>query len=76
MLPQSGGDGEGLLGPAMAKFIALAVSGRAGIAVTRRLGTPPVTFPGGHDGFLGGEYGQMGKPDAFAATLREVLSGA
>lgn len=36
--------------------------------------TPPVTFPGGHDGFLGGEYGGMGKPDAFAARLREVLS--
>lgn len=32
------------------------------------------TFPGGHDGFLGGEYGRTGKPDAFAATLREILS--
>jgi hypothetical protein len=27
-----------------------------------------VTFPGGHDGFLGGEYGTTGQPDAFAAT--------
>ena len=36
----------------------------------------PVIFPGGHDGFLGGEYGGMGKPDAFAATLRTVLAGA
>ena len=51
------------------------VAGRAGIAVAERLGTAPVTFPGGHDGFLGGEYGGMGKPDAFAATLREVLTG-
>ena len=34
---------------------------------------PPVTFPGGHDGFLGGEYGGMGEPDAFAATLHKVL---
>jgi hypothetical protein len=25
-------------------------------------------------GFLGGEYGQTGEPDAFAATLREVLT--
>jgi hypothetical protein len=50
------------------------LAGRAGIAVAERLGTPPVTFPGGHDGFLGGEYGGMGKPDAFAATLREVLN--
>jgi pimeloyl-ACP methyl ester carboxylesterase len=51
------------------------VAARAGVAVADRLGTPPVTFPGGHDGFLGGEYGGMGKPDAFAATLRTVLDG-
>jgi len=51
------------------------VAARAGVAVAERLGTPPVTFPGGHDGFLGGEYGGMGKPDAFAATLRTVLAG-
>jgi pimeloyl-ACP methyl ester carboxylesterase len=50
------------------------LAGRGGIAVAERLGTPPVTFPGGHDGFLGGEYGGMGKPDEFAATLREVLN--
>jgi pimeloyl-ACP methyl ester carboxylesterase len=49
------------------------VAGRAGTAVAERLGTPSVMFPGGHDGFLGGEYGGMGKPDAFAATLRKVL---
>jgi len=49
--------------------------GRAAVAVAGRLGTPPVTFPGGHDGFLGGEYGGMGEPDAFAATLRTVLDG-
>jgi pimeloyl-ACP methyl ester carboxylesterase len=42
--------------------------GRAAVAVAERLGTPPVTFPGGHDGFLG-------EPDAFAATLRTVLAG-
>jgi len=51
------------------------LAGRAAVAVAERLGTAPVTFPGGHDGFLGGEYGQTGKPDAFAATLREILSG-
>ena len=49
--------------------------GRAAVAVAGRLGTPPVTFPGGHDGFLGGEYGSTGEPDAFAATLRAVLAG-
>ena len=51
------------------------IAGRAGTAVAKRLGTAPVTFPGGHDGFLGGEYGGMGKPDDFAATLRTVLAG-
>jgi pimeloyl-ACP methyl ester carboxylesterase len=50
------------------------MAGRAGIGVAERLGTPPVTFPGGHDGFVGGEYGGMGEPDAFAATLRKVLT--
>ena len=51
------------------------LAGRAALAVAERLGTTPVTFPGGHDGFLGGEYGQTGEPDAFAATLRQVLAG-
>jgi len=46
---------------------------RGGEAAARRLGLSPVIFPGGHDGFLGGEYGQSGKPDAFAAKLHEVL---
>jgi hypothetical protein len=51
------------------------IVGRAGVAVAERLGTAPVTLPGGHDGFLGGEYGGMGEPDAVAATLRTVLTG-
>jgi pimeloyl-ACP methyl ester carboxylesterase len=51
-----------------------AIAGRAAAAVAERLGTEPVTFPGGHDGFLGGEYGGMGEPDAFAVTLRKVLT--
>lgn len=51
------------------------MAGRGGTAVAARLGTTPVTFPGGHDGFLGGEYGGTGRPDEFAATLREVLEG-
>ena len=54
---------------------AMALAGRGGTAVAERLGTRAVTFPGGHDGFLGGEYGHSGKPDEFAATLRRVLSG-
>ena len=31
------------------------IAGRAGLAVAGRLGQTPVTFPGGHGGFLGGE---------------------
>jgi pimeloyl-ACP methyl ester carboxylesterase len=50
------------------------LAGRAAVAVAERLGTTPVTFPGGHDGFLGGEYGRSGHPDAFATTLRKVLT--
>ncbi len=48
---------------------------RAAVAVAERLGTEPVIFPSNHAGFLGGEYGQTGEPDAFAARLREVLEG-
>jgi hypothetical protein len=47
---------------------------RGGEAVAERLGTAPVTFPSGHGGFLGNEYGQPGDPDGFAAKLREVLA--
>lgn len=47
---------------------------RGGVAVAERLGTKPVVFPSGHGGFLGGEYGQTGEPEAFAAKLREVLA--
>ncbi|SNT05879.1 Pimeloyl-ACP methyl ester carboxylesterase [Geodermatophilus pulveris] len=47
---------------------------RCGLALAERLGTPPVVFPGDHAGFLGGEYGMTGEPDAFAARLREVLA--
>jgi pimeloyl-ACP methyl ester carboxylesterase len=45
-----------------------------GEAVAELLDTSPVAFPGDHGGFLGGEYGQTGQPDAFAARLRDVLA--
>ena len=47
---------------------------RGAVAAAERLGLDPVTFPSDHGGFLGGEYGQAGDPDAFAAKLREVLA--
>ena len=44
------------------------LAGRAAVAVAERLGTTPVTFPGGHDGFLT-------DPGAFATVLRTALEG-
>ena len=46
---------------------------RAAEGTAERLGLEPVTFPSDHGGFLGGEYGQTGDPEGFAARLREVL---
>ena len=48
---------------------------RAAIAVAEALAVEPTRFPSDHGGFLGGEYGQTGDPDAFAARLREVIDG-
>jgi pimeloyl-ACP methyl ester carboxylesterase len=50
------------------------LASRAAGVVAERLGTTTVTFPGGHTGFMGGEHGQTGEPDGFAAALREVLA--
>jgi pimeloyl-ACP methyl ester carboxylesterase len=47
---------------------------RGGLAVAERLGIEAVTFPSHHGGFLGGEFGWAGDPDAFAPKLREVLA--
>jgi uncharacterized protein YndB with AHSA1/START domain/pimeloyl-ACP methyl ester carboxylesterase len=51
------------------------MASRGAFAVAERLGGKPVIFPSDHGGFLGGEYGQTGDPDAFAAKLREELPG-
>jgi pimeloyl-ACP methyl ester carboxylesterase len=47
---------------------------RAALVIAERLGTDAVIFPSHHGGFLGGEFGMRGDPDAFAATLRGVLT--
>jgi pimeloyl-ACP methyl ester carboxylesterase len=52
------------------------MANRGAHAVAERLGTDVVVFPSDHAGFLGGEYGQTGDPDAFAAKLRDVLASA
>ncbi len=36
----------------------------------------PTRIVGHHGGFLGGEFGWAGDPDAFAPKLREVLAEA
>jgi hypothetical protein len=50
------------------------MANRGAHAVADRLGKSPVTFPSDRGGFLGGEYGQTGDPDAFAAKLRDTLT--
>jgi pimeloyl-ACP methyl ester carboxylesterase len=50
------------------------MANRGAFAVAERLGTTPVIFPSHHGGFLGGEYGWSGEPEAFAAKLRELLA--
>jgi pimeloyl-ACP methyl ester carboxylesterase len=50
------------------------MANRGAFAVAERLGAKPALFPSDHGGFLGGEYGQTGDPDAFATKLREELS--
>jgi pimeloyl-ACP methyl ester carboxylesterase len=52
------------------------LANRGAYAVAERLGTDVAVFPSHHGGFLGGEYGQTGDPDAFASKLREVLGTA
>lgn len=42
-------------------------------AAAAALGLPVTEFPSHHGGFLGGEFGYAGEPEAFARTLRAVL---
>ncbi len=58
-IPGGGEAPEGELDPDMMYLTA--------IAVAERLGTQPVVFPGDHGGF-------GAQPEAFAASLHEVLS--
>ncbi len=51
------------------------VTWRTTEAVAAALGVPVTEFPSHHGGFLGGEFGQAGQPEAFAVRLRETLEG-
>jgi pimeloyl-ACP methyl ester carboxylesterase len=48
-------------------------TGRSAVATAELLGQRATVFPSHHGGFLGGEFGYAGQPEAFARTLREVL---
>ncbi|MET8838554.1 alpha/beta hydrolase [Streptomyces rubiginosohelvolus] len=51
-------------------------TGRTSEAAAELLGQRVTVFPSHHGGFLDGEFGYPGKPDAFAARLREVLDAS
>ena len=48
-------------------------TGRASVAAAQLLGQEATVFPSHHGGFLGGEFGYAGQPEAFAHRLRHVL---
>jgi pimeloyl-ACP methyl ester carboxylesterase len=50
-------------------------TGRTSVAAAALLGQEATVFPSHHGGFLGGEFGYAGQPEAFARKLREVLDG-
>lgn len=47
--------------------------GRAAAELAKLLNTDLVMFPSHHGGFVGGDGGYAGQPEAFAAKLRDVL---
>ena len=48
-------------------------TGRTSVATAELLGQQATVFPSHHGGFLGGEFGYAGQPEAFAHKLRDVL---
>src|SRR5437763_1469693 len=50
-------------------------TGRTSVATAELLGQRATVFPSHHGGFLGGEFGYPGQPEAFARKLRDVLAG-
>ncbi len=51
-------------------------TGRTAVATAELLGQQATVFPSHHGGFLGGEFGYAGQPEAFARKLRDVLDNA
>ena len=48
-------------------------TGRMSLAAAELLGQQATVFPSHHGGFLGGESGYAGQPEAFTRKLRDVL---
>ena len=48
-------------------------TGRTAVALAELLGQQATVFPSHHGGFMGGEFGYPGQPEAFARKLRDVL---
>jgi len=48
-------------------------TGRTAVATAELLGQQVTVFPSHHGGFLAGEFGYAGQPEAFARKLRDVL---
>ena len=51
-------------------------TGRTAMTTAELLGQQATIFPSHHGGFVGGESGYAGQPEAFARRLRGVLEGA
>ena len=49
-------------------------TGRTSVATAERLGQQATVFPSHHGGFVGGDSPYAGQPEAFARTLRDVLT--
>jgi pimeloyl-ACP methyl ester carboxylesterase len=49
-------------------------TGRTAVATAELLGQEAAVFPSHHGGFMGGEFGYPGQPEAFARKLRDVLN--
>jgi pimeloyl-ACP methyl ester carboxylesterase len=49
-------------------------TGRTSLATAKRLGQQATVFPSHHGGFVGGDSPYAGQPEAFARTLRDVLT--
>ena len=48
-------------------------TGRSAVATAELLGQQATVFPSHHGGFMGGEFGYAGQPEAFARRLHDVL---